>query len=51
MLSHTSANTNGLDTLWIENGVSVSPTSKVRPRTPARLMPNRSGEASASAGM
>ena len=50
-LSQTSANTNGLETLWIENTVSMSPTSTVPPRTPARLIPNRSGDATARAGM
>ena len=39
------------DHLWIENVASVSPTSMVRPRTPARLIPNRSGDAAASTGM
>ena len=32
--SHTRANTNGLETLWIENLVSTSPISNDRPRTP-----------------
>ena len=32
--SHTSANTNGLDTLWMENGMVASPTEIVWPATP-----------------
>ena len=49
--SHTSANTKGLDTLWIENAVSTSPISKDLPRAPTTEIPNRSGEAPARTGM
>ena len=47
----TRAKTNGLDTLWIENVVVVSPTSVIRPWMPAMQAPNASGGAAASAGM
>ncbi len=51
MASQTSANTNGLDTLWIENSRSASPTDRTTPVTPQMAMPNQSGEAHDSAGM
>ena len=43
--SQTSANTNGLDTLWIENRWPASPTSTTSPVTLAMHAPNRSGTA------
>ena len=43
--SHTSANTKGLETLWIENAVSTSPISNDLPRAPTTEIPNQSGEA------
>jgi hypothetical protein len=49
--SHTSANTNGLDTLWIEKAWSASPTAKDSPRVLATQMPKCAGSAAASAGM
>jgi hypothetical protein len=48
---HSSANTNGLETLWIENVVSTSPMPNDLPLTPATEMPNQSGEAPARTGM
>ena len=48
--SHTSANTNGLDTLMIVNSWSTSPALNTRPLVPTRQMPKRSGGTSASAG-
>ena len=49
--SQTSAKTNGLETLWIENAVSTSPISKNRPPAPTTQIPNSPGDALASAGM
>ena len=49
--SHTSANTKGLETLWIENVVSTSPISKDLPRAPTTEIPNQSGDAPARTGM
>jgi hypothetical protein len=40
-----------LETLWIEKWVSTSPISNERPRAPTTLMPKRSGDALARAGM
>ena len=51
MASHTSANTNGLETLWIENGWVASPTASRRPSALTMQAPNRSGGTRASAGM
>ena len=50
-VSQTRANTNGLETLWIENRASTSPISNDRPHGPTTAIPNRSGDASASTGM
>ena len=47
----TSAKTNGLETLWIENAVSTSPISMNRPMAPTTQIPNSPGDALASAGM
>ena len=47
----TRANTNGLDTLCIENSTAVSPAENTAPPTPTTLIPKRLGAASASAGM
>ena len=49
--SHTNANTNGLETLWIENAVSTSPISKDLPVAPTTQIPNHSGDAPARTGM
>jgi hypothetical protein len=49
--SQTRANTNGLDTLWIENSTWASPTENSVPPTPATQAPNPSAGAAASAGM
>ncbi len=49
--SQTSANWNGLTTLWIVNGCSLSPAAAPSPPTPTTAMPKRSGEACARAGM
>ena len=49
--SQTSANRNGLATLWIVNGCAESPTPATWPCTPAIATPKRSGLACASAGM
>ncbi len=51
MAWHTRANTNGLDTLWMENSASASPTAWIPPPMPTMQAPNRSGDASARAGM
>src|SRR5271167_2991297 len=45
-----SANTNGFDTLMIENGTSQSPLAWTAPFTPTTQRPNRSGGAAARAG-
>ena len=50
-VSQTRANTNGLETLWIENRAATSPISNDRPQGPTTAIPNRSGDASASTGM
>ena len=49
--SQTSANTNGLDTLWMENEVVASPTAIVWPLTPAMHAPKAWRGARARAGM
>ena len=49
--SHTRANTNGLDTLWIENGWVESPVASRRPSALTMQAPKRSGGTRASAGM
>ena len=49
--SHTSANTKGLDTLWIEKVVPTSPISTDRPSGPTTQIPNQSGDAWARTGM
>ena len=49
--SQTSANTNALDTDWIENSCRASPTLWEAPVTETMLRPNSAGSASASAGM
>ena len=49
--SHTSANTNGFDTLWIENGMGGVADGDDRPSALTMQAPNRSGEHRASAGM
>ena len=49
--SHTRANTNGLETLWIENVVSTSPISKDLPRAPTTRDAEQSGDALARTGM
>ena len=51
MAWHTSANTKGLDTLWMEKGMAASPTATVWPATPTMHAPKRSRGAAARAGM
>jgi hypothetical protein len=48
--SHTSAKTNGFDTLMIVNSESASPAVKTRPLVAATAIPNASAGARASAG-
>ena len=49
--SQTSANTNALETDWMENSCRASPTLWEAPVTETMLRPNSAGSASASAGM
>ena len=50
-VSQTSANTNGFETLCMENRAATSPISNDRPQGPTTAIPNRSGAACASTGM
>ena len=45
----TSANTNGFETLWIENSTSASPTAKISPVVPATAIAKSSEGTAASA--
>ena len=49
--SQTSAKTKALETDWIENSCSASPTLCDAPVTDTMLSPNSAGSACASAGM
>jgi hypothetical protein len=49
--SHTRANRNGFDRLWMLKGTAQSPAWKVAPLVAATLMPKLAGEAAARAGM
>ena len=49
--SHTRAKTNGLETLWMENGAVASPAVTSSPDVATMHAPNRFGSAAASAGM
>ena len=51
MASQTSANTNGLDTLWMENGTVASPTDDRLPADAGDARAEGWGDAWARAGM